>query len=223
MADAEKPTSSADAPREDAPPTASGKEGDKEEGEITPQKDASLALEESPITKHPLENSWTLWFDNPSGRQKSQWGDTLRKVYTFSTVEDFWCLYNHILAPSKLPDKSDFHCFKEGIEPKWEDPKCSGGGTWKMTVPKRDTDKYWLHTVLALIGEQFDDGNDICGAGVSVRKQDRVALWTRNANNEDLQVSLGKQWKDMVDFQDKVPFISHEDAKNNRKGNNLYV
>jgi len=33
----------------------------------------------------------TLWFDNPNGRQKqNSYGASLRPVYTFSTVEDFW-------------------------------------------------------------------------------------------------------------------------------------
>ena len=41
--------------------------------------------------KHPLETKWTLWFDNPNGKQKqATWGQTLRAVYTFDTVEDFW-------------------------------------------------------------------------------------------------------------------------------------
>lgn len=41
--------------------------------------------------KHDLEHKWTLWFDNPKGSQKpSTWGQTLRAVYTFGTVEDFW-------------------------------------------------------------------------------------------------------------------------------------
>ena len=41
---------------------------------------------------HPLEQGWTLWFDNPSGRGNTQstWGQTLRSVYTFRTVEEFW-------------------------------------------------------------------------------------------------------------------------------------
>ena len=48
--------------------------------------------------KHPLEYKWTLWFDNPKGSQKqSTWGQTLRAVYTFDTVEDFWWC---ISAPS---------------------------------------------------------------------------------------------------------------------------
>ena len=41
--------------------------------------------------KHYLENNWTMWFDNPSGRQKqATWGASMRAVHTFNTVEDFW-------------------------------------------------------------------------------------------------------------------------------------
>lgn len=40
-----------------------------------------------------------------------------------------------------------------------------------------------------MIGEQFDYGDEICGAVVSVRgKQEKVALWTKNAANETAQV-----------------------------------
>lgn len=43
------------------------------------------------VDKHPLETKWTLWFDNPEGKQHAaQWGKTLRPVYTFGTVEEFW-------------------------------------------------------------------------------------------------------------------------------------
>jgi hypothetical protein len=41
--------------------------------------------------KHPLEHKWTLWFDNPSTRQTlNKYGQGLRPVYSFDTVEDFW-------------------------------------------------------------------------------------------------------------------------------------
>lgn len=44
------------------------------------------------ITKrHPLEHSWTFWFDNPSAKSKQvAWGSSIRPIYTFSTVEEFW-------------------------------------------------------------------------------------------------------------------------------------
>ena len=43
------------------------------------------------VEQHPLEHRWTLWFDNPNGRVNNKtWGQTLRSVYTFGTVEEFW-------------------------------------------------------------------------------------------------------------------------------------
>ncbi|KAG6423615.1 hypothetical protein SASPL_114016 [Salvia splendens] len=48
-----------------------------------------------------------------------------------------------------------------------------------------------LILLLALIGEQFDNGDEICGAVVNVRaRQDKIALWTKNATNEAAQVCL---------------------------------
>jgi hypothetical protein len=58
-----------------------------EEGEIV-EKPADRPAE---VKKHPLEHSWTFWFDNPNGKQKqATWGSSLRPVYTFHTVEEFW-------------------------------------------------------------------------------------------------------------------------------------
>lgn len=41
-----------------------------------------------------------------------------------------------------------------------------------------------------MIGEQFDYGDEICGAVVNVRgKQDKIGLWTKTATNEAAQVT----------------------------------
>lgn len=53
------------------------------------------------VKKHPLEHSWTFWFDNPGGKQKqATWGSSLRAVYTFHTVEEFWWYVELCPAPS---------------------------------------------------------------------------------------------------------------------------
>ena len=58
--------------------------GNKEDGELSPDQGVE--------TKHPLEHRWTLWFDagNSSKSNPGNWGTTLRSVYTFDSVEDFW-------------------------------------------------------------------------------------------------------------------------------------
>lgn len=42
-------------------------------------------------SKHKLDRKWTFWFDNQTKpKQGAAWGTSLRKVYTFDTVEEFW-------------------------------------------------------------------------------------------------------------------------------------
>ncbi|KAL9262042.1 Eukaryotic translation initiation factor 4E-1-like protein [Drosera capensis] len=192
-------------------------ESELEEGEII-DNNTDGAVTEKPskgVSRHPLENSWTFWFDNPSTRSKqTAWGSNIRPIYTFGTVEEFWSLYNNIHHPSKLTVGADFYCFKHNIEPKWEDPICANGGKWTVASLRGKLDTPWLYTLLAMIGEQFDHGDEICGAVVNVRsRQEKIALWTKNAANESAQVSIGQQWKKFLDWNETIGFIFHEDAK----------
>jgi len=181
--------------------------------------------------KHPLQNRWTWWFDNP-GRKTSQssWGEFLKPIMSFDTVEDFWRLYNNIHPPSQLPSGSDYHLFKDHIEPKWEDPANQKGGKWVVTFPtknRKDTmDKVYLYLILACIGEGFNEGHndEICGCVVSVRKnQDKIALWTKNANNHDAVKGIGKHLRRILEIPDNVTlgYQAHYEAqKNNSSFNN---
>eukprot|EP00475_Leptophrys_vorax_P019100 TRINITY_DN2610_c0_g2_i1.p1 TRINITY_DN2610_c0_g2~~TRINITY_DN2610_c0_g2_i1.p1 ORF type:complete len:262 (+),score=27.37 TRINITY_DN2610_c0_g2_i1:500-1285(+) len=230
------------------------------------------------VARHPLEHRWTLWFDNPTQRGKGGggWGSSLRTIFTFGSVEEFWCLYNNVVAPSKLVNKADMHLFKEGIAPKWEDPKCEKGGSWTIpcsrskeyldtvwlhtvlaligeqleqgadvcgavvnirtgkdrvavwTIPcsrsKEYLDTVWLHTVLALIGEQLEQGADVCGAVVNIRTgKDRVAVWTKSAGNEQVQMSIGKQLKEILDVSDRIGYASFADQKGSRSALDKYT
>ena len=62
------------------------------------------------VTKEPhrLERKWTFWFDNQSKpKQGAAWGTSLRKVYTFDTVEDFWWYLSNL---PQFPDLFMFLC-----------------------------------------------------------------------------------------------------------------
>lgn len=53
--------------------------------EVSPEK---TTVEKQP---HKLERQWTFWYDNQSKpKQGAAWGSSLRKGYTFDTVEEFW-------------------------------------------------------------------------------------------------------------------------------------
>ncbi|KAK8551442.1 hypothetical protein V6N12_040080 [Hibiscus sabdariffa] len=191
------------------------------------EEDTALPSTKNDMVEQPhlLEHLWTFWFDNPSAKSRqAAWGSSMHAIYTFSTVEQFWSLYNNIHHPSKLAVGADFHCFKYKIEPKWEDPVCANGGKWTVTFHRGKSDTCWLYTLLALIGEQFDYGDEICGAVVNVRgRQEKIALWTKNAANETAQISIGRQWKEILDHKETIGFIFHEDAKHDRGAKNRYT
>ncbi|KNA07163.1 hypothetical protein SOVF_174270 [Spinacia oleracea] len=188
--------------------------------------DAPPATEvaEAPKQPHKLERKWAFWFDTTKPKPGAAWGSTLKKAYAFDTVEEFWCLYDQIFKPGKLVANADFHLFKAGVEPKWEDPECAHGGKWTVSASRNtNLEAMWLETLMALIGEQFDEADEICGVVASARSRgDKLSLWTRNAANEAVQMGIGRKWKDIIDVTDKINFSFHEDAKKDSKQNRRY-
>ena len=68
---------------------------------------------------------------------------------SFSTVEDFWSVYNHIEQVSKLGTGCDYSFFKTGIKPMWEDESNKFGGRWIINIEKWQKaagiiDKIWF-------------------------------------------------------------------------------
>jgi len=185
----------------------------------------AAAAEEDVI--HPLQNAWTLWFDNPRKRTSvDTWGSHIKKVMEFGTVEDFWRLYNNIMKASTLDHGSNYHLFKDGIEPKWEDPANERGGQWTLIVPHRERkeklDELWLWTMLASVGEVMEaegEEEQVCGCVVSIRKsQDRITIWTRNAAMEGRVRAIGEKWKRLLDLPKAtvIAYQAHADSMKNR-------
>uniref|UniRef100_A0A3Q2XNJ4 Eukaryotic translation initiation factor 4ea n=1 Tax=Hippocampus comes TaxID=109280 RepID=A0A3Q2XNJ4_HIPCM len=134
-------------------------------------------LVESPDSyiKHPLQNRWALWFFKND--KSKTWQANLRLISKFDTVEDFW-------ANIKVTVDVISFRMQDGIEPMWEDERNRRGGRWLITLSKQqrkaDLDRFWLETLLCLVGEAFDDhSDDVCGAVINVRsKGDKIAIWT---------------------------------------------
>ena len=68
----------------------------------------------------------------------------------------------------------------------WEDESNKEGGKWIVRLRKGFATRCWENLVLAMLGEQFLVGSEICGAVVSVRyhTEDIVSIWNKNANNQ---------------------------------------
>ena len=177
-----------------------------------------------PSESTPLQNKWTLWYDNPRTITGDKtWLENLKLISNFDTAEAFWTSYNNVLPSSKLTVNSNYHLFKGGVKPMWEDESNKNGGKWIITIPKSDSrkgkvDEWWLYTVLAMVGETMDEsGMEVCGAVVSIRKsQDRIALWIKGCEEETAR-AVGLRWKVALEVSDKttVRFQCHKDAERN--------
>eukprot|EP01059_Diplonema_ambulator_P012189 TRINITY_DN22416_c0_g1_i1.p1 TRINITY_DN22416_c0_g1~~TRINITY_DN22416_c0_g1_i1.p1 ORF type:complete len:198 (+),score=24.98 TRINITY_DN22416_c0_g1_i1:54-596(+) len=141
--------------------------------------------------KHPLEHRWTMWYDSfkKTDPDKS-YEENLMKVSDFDTVEDFWSTYNHIKRPTSLEFGANYHVFKSGIKPMWEDPANKEGGRLVILISptkEESLNETWEHLLLAMIGEYIEDGvtpipeGHVLGAVLGRRKKEtKIAVWTRD-------------------------------------------
>mmetsp|Transcript_14831 Transcript_14831/g.30182 ORF Transcript_14831/g.30182 Transcript_14831/m.30182 type:complete len:202 (-) Transcript_14831:428-1033(-) len=181
------------------------------------------AVEDGGSLRHKLQYSWTLWSDGGVAGRKNQgnWDANMKQVISISTVEEMWAVFNNILEPSQMQPGLNIHLFKTGIAPKWEDPQNTKGGRWIFSSPRTRADRldeYWINTVMAILGENFDadESEDICGVALSIRKaQDRICIWTKSGTHEDLQVRIGKRWRSLSSMAENIrlDYEVHEDAR----------
>jgi translation initiation factor 4E len=207
-------------PKETPPPPAPVPE--------EPAAEVSQPPAQAKAQEHPLQHRWTLYHDTKtrsqvpftpftgsSGEQtpftqtsteSGAYEAGLTTVGEFSTVEGFCRYFNWIKPPSKLDKNSNYHLFKDGIKPMWEDPANSQGGKWVITMKNNPAllDRCWQWLVMALIGEELDERDEVCGAVVSLRsKIDRIQLWTRGKDDVEKINSLGKRLVKVLDVAEE--------------------
>lgn len=94
---------------------------------------------------------------------------SLHLIGRCGSVEQWWGLYCRLLRPSQLKPYRELHLFKDGIKPMWEDPSNSRGGKWVIRLRKNKIDRAWENVCMAMLGEQFLVGQEICGIVLATR------------------------------------------------------
>lgn len=142
----------------------------------------------------------------------NQYESSIRQIASVSTVEQFWSIYDYLVRPSDLPNTTDYHFFREGIKPTWEDPCNAKGGKWIVRLKKGLASRYWEEIILALIGCQFTGMNpeEICGAVVSIRhSEDIISVW--NKTSSDLEIT--QRLRDHIKRILQLPAFVHMEYK----------
>lgn len=150
-------------------------------------------------------------------------------------------MQNNVAPVSHLAQKSDYHVFKAGVRPEWEDPQNKHGGKWSYQYKEKksvDIDRVWLQVMMAAIGETLEgeDDGEVMGVVVNVRKGFyRVGVWTRTTGKaipgrgdgdvaggkgrspekaKDILMSIGRNLKEALELpaSEQVEFSGHSDS-----------
>lgn len=119
-----------------------------------------------------LENKWTIYDHEKS--DKDTYEKSTRELASFSTVEDFWRIFNHYPLVSDIfnngvekptigsKEITSISLFKNDIKPKWEDPSNRLGGEFSKRRfnkknPLEEIEQDWENLVLACVGENLNE------------------------------------------------------------------
>jgi len=167
--------------------------------------------------KHALSHTWTLWYS--AANRKLSWKQNQIKVFSVSTIEDFWLMYNQVQPPSVLPVGHTYSMFRDDILPDREDLANRDGGKWMVNCKKEERREYldrrWLD-VMFLAMEEEELGNLVMGVEVCVRKkEDRLEVWLGNVDDISRMVEVGRSVKKMleIDLNNQIEFSIHKDDK----------
>ncbi|ETW75701.1 hypothetical protein HETIRDRAFT_422374 [Heterobasidion irregulare TC 32-1] len=172
--------------------------------------------------EHPLQHSWTIYHDtktkipftpaavveganHPAPAEAGVYEAGLTTVGDFDTVESYCRYFNWLKPPSKLDRNSNYHIFKSGIKPMWEDDANANGGKWVLTMKNNPAllDRCWQWLTMALVGEELDETDEICGAVVSLRsKVDRIQLWMRSKDDVERINGIGRKFVKLLDVSE---------------------
>lgn len=161
----------------------------------------------------PLKYTWVIWYRPPTSKNSDYEKSTV-KMLRMSTAQEFVRVFRHLKRPSLLPTVSDYHFFKEGIRPVWEDEENRKGGKWIMRLKKGVADRYWENLLMALIGNEFmEAGEEVCGAVVSVRSgEDVFSVWTKNDGGRNVKIRETIKRVLSLPPDTRIEWKSHDDS-----------
>jgi translation initiation factor 4E len=160
------------------------------------------ALEQMKRQDPPLQYSWCIWEQYAQTKEKAdKYADATKMSISFSTVKEFWAIWNHLPQPSELLDGrrwmreqdgnrtivDSLMVFKKGVRPEWEDPSNARGGHFQLLLPPKLggalVDELWNSVVLGMIGGAIEPADMITGVRIvdklnqKMKPGLRIELW----------------------------------------------
>jgi translation initiation factor 4E len=106
------------------------------------------------------------------------------KIADVSNINEFWEVFQHLKKPNQCPVGSDYHIFKKGIVPMWEDKLNKDGGKLSMLLTWKYANVIWEEVTFNFAKGLLPYYDYINGIVISVRpKFLALSFWIRCGNN----------------------------------------
>ena len=106
------------------------------------------------------------------------------KIGDVSNINEFWEVFQHLKKPNQCPVGSDYHVFKKGIVPMWEDKLNKAGGKLSLLLTWKYANVIWEEVTFNFAKGLLPYYDYINGIVISVRpKFFALSFWIKCGNN----------------------------------------
>ncbi|TPP43458.1 Eukaryotic initiation factor 4E family protein [Leishmania donovani] len=181
---------------------------------LTQPSPLALAPSEDPAKDNiemMLDDLWCLFYlPTTLGEniKEEDYNPTL--VFRVDSILTFWRVVNNIAAPSEL-QLSTLYLFRDGIDPKWEDPANRDGGIVKVKATAAQVDEAWELLLCRTIGDSWSPSVRETVNGVVLKVRERaywLELWVTK-NSSALQKDLAELWHPILGASFATTYLTH--------------
>ena len=139
----------------------------------------------NPITFSCSMDTYTMKKSKLKPIQKEQqFFEKIIKIADVSNINEFWEVFQHLKKPNQCPIGSDYHVFKKGIFPMWEDKLNMDGGKLSVLLTKKYANVIWEEVIFNFSRGLLPYYDYINGIIISMRSKYMVlSFWIKCNNN----------------------------------------
>ncbi|MGH0134884.1 UNVERIFIED_CONTAM: hypothetical protein FKN15_056234 [Acipenser sinensis] len=170
-----------------------------QDADLQPREPLLYVLPTSPgAGEHPLQYNYTFWYSRrtPSRPANTQsYEQNIKHIGSVASptspgAGEHPLQYNYTFwysrrTPSRPANTQSYEQNIKHIGSVASDEANKNGGKWIIRLRKGLASRFWENIILAMLGEQFMVGEEICGVVVSIRfQEDILSIWNKTANDQ---------------------------------------
>lgn len=143
-------------------------------------------------------------------QKEQEFSEKIVPIADVSNVKEFWEVFQHLKKIKDCEPGTEYHLFKKGIRPMWEDKANSKGGKFTVLLAKEYCEIIWEEVVFGFCKGLLPYWEFINGLVISVRPGFVVlGFWIKNLNN----INENKENQDNKEKKERGGFVSVENIR----------